>query len=354
MSSPCQRRTWPAARGGCRGSLPSGTVNGVADRLPVSLSAVRVGLVVFVLAWILGPEALRSAVPIWIVFLIALGLEVNFLVGAFRSPRARPPDRGPQVGDRSRFGYEHDADELLLVRDGDAELWIPYSGEEGEDLDELIADAREQLEDEAEAVERQSRWPAVRRFLTGVAVIAALAAVLWVVDVRSGWSSLDGDTRAAAVSRFSNEASRIAGKPVTIRCDESRDYVGFIQHADGVALVGGDRAYLTPERCHDLYRLAFEGEVTSSQTARALAVLAHEAWHLRGVRDEGTTECYALQSGVELGERLGLSEDTARRMMRQQLAENTLHARGTPEYLLPADCRNGERLDLDPGDAQFP
>ena len=144
------------------------------------------------------------------------------------------------------------------------------------------------------------------------------------------------------------------GKPVTIRCDESRDYVGLVQHADGVAAVGGDRAYLTPERCHDLYRLAFEDEVTSSRTARALAVLAHEAWHLRGVSDEGTTECYALQSGVELGQRLGLSEGTARQMMRQQLTENALRGLGSFEYLVPPDCRDGGRLDLDKNDTRFP
>ncbi|MGH3136847.1 MAG: hypothetical protein ACRDPV_10195, partial [Gaiellaceae bacterium] len=151
-----------------------------------------------------------------------------------------------------------------------------------------------------------------------------------------------------------SEASRIAGKPVTIECDESGEHVGVVQHADGAAVVGGERGWLTPERCLDLYRLAFEGEVTSSQTARALAVLAHEAWHLRGVSDEGTTECYALQSGVALGQQLGLTENTARQMMRQQLAENALRAQGAFEYLVPPECRDGDRLDLDPVSGRFP
>ena len=51
---------------------------------------------------------------------------------------------------------------------------------------------------------------------------------------------------------------------MTIRCDEAGDYVGAVQHADGVAVVGGDLAYLTLERCIDLYRLAFKDEVRSS------------------------------------------------------------------------------------------
>ena len=94
--------------------------------------------------------------------------------------------------------------------------------------------------------------------------------------------------------------------------------------------------------------------MTWSQTSRALAVLAHEAWHLRGVQDEGTTECYALQSGVQVGRRLGLAEDTARQMMRQQLAENALRGAGSFEYVVPAECRDGGGLDLDPSSTTFP
>jgi hypothetical protein len=321
------------------------------------VTSVRVALVVFVLAWIFGPYELRTAVPVWIVFAIALGLEVHFFAGALRRTPPPHPDRRPQYVDRERYGYDADADDLLLVTNGDEELWIPYSGESDEELEELIASAREVSDEEpvvSGATEPRRIWPPVRRFFTGLAVIGGLALALWFAESRTGWDSLAGDTRAEAVARFSDEASRIAGKPVTIRCDESRDYVGLVQHADGVAAVGGDRAYVTPERCFDLYRLALEDEVTSSQTARALAVLSHEAWHLRGVSDEGTTECYALQSGVELGRRLGLSEDRARQLMRQQLVENALRAQGAFEYRVPPECRNDGDLDLSPIDDRFP
>jgi hypothetical protein len=83
-------------------------------------------------------------------------------------------------------------------------------------------------------------------------------------------------------------------------------------------------------------------------------VLAHEAWHLRGVRNEGVTECYAVQSGVELGVRLGLSEREAHRMMRQQLAENDLRGGSSAEYRVPAGCREGGELDLAPDSSRFP
>jgi hypothetical protein len=320
------------------------------------VALVRVGLAALVLVWIFGPYSLRSAVPIWLPFLVALGLEVHFFVSALRAPDSRRPDRGPQTEDRERYGYG-DAEELLLVREPGQELWIPYSGETEEELDELIESARTTEEEppviEEESVERRGLG-AVRRFVLGLSLIAALAAIFWIVESSTGWNGLDASTRAEAAARFSTEASRIAGKPVTIRCDEAGDYVGAIQHADGVALVGGNLAYLTPERCLDLYRLAFKDEVRSNRTGRALAVLAHEAWHLRGIADEGTTECYALQSAVGTGERFGLSEDRAHRIMRRQLVENSLRARAAPEYRVPPDCRNRGRLDLNPSEDRFP
>jgi hypothetical protein len=293
-------------------------VHRLVDRLPLVPTALRATLAVFVLAWILGPYELRSAIPVWIAFLIALGLEVNFLLSALGRPPAPRPDRGPQPIDRERYGYVWPDDEEDEPEE-DAGIWVP-----------------------------------VRRFLVGLAVIGTLALLFWLVENRTGWNSLSVETRTEAQDRLSREASLIAEKPTRIRCDESGEYVGAVQHADGIATVGGDLAYLTPERCHDLYRLAFEGEVTASQTARALVVLAHEAWHLRGVRDEGTTECYALQSAVALGQRLGLSEETARRLMRQQLVENAGRGGTGAEYVVPPECRDGGALDLDPEGTAFP
>jgi hypothetical protein len=319
---------------------------------------LRLGLVVFVLAWIFGPYELRSAVPIWLPFLVALGLEVQFFVSALRSAPAPRPDRGPQSDDLDRFGYG-ESEELLLVREGGEEVWIPYSGETDEELDELIDEAREAPEEEDEAAaiyeepEHEHLRP-LRRLVVGLGLIGALALTFWFVESNTGWNGLDESTRAEAAKRFSEEASRVAGKPVTIRCDEAGDYVGAVQHADGVAVIGGNLAYLTPERCLDLYRLAFEGQVRPNRTARAVAVLAHEAWHLRGVSDEGTTECYALQSGVDLGRRLGLSADRAERLMERQLTENAARGRGSLEYLVPPDCRDGGRLDLNPSSSRFP
>ena len=51
---------------------------------------VRIGLAAFVLLWLLGPDFLQKTIPIWIVFLAALALEVNFFFGARRAEAGRP------------------------------------------------------------------------------------------------------------------------------------------------------------------------------------------------------------------------------------------------------------------------
>ena len=118
-----------------------------------------------------------------------------------------------------------------------------------------------------------------------------------------------------------------------VHCDAEGEKVGIVQHADGLAEVGGRNAYLTPELCFRLHEPRDD-----SRTARAIAVLAHEAQHLRGIRDEGVANCNAFRSGIPLGVRLGLSRAAAERMMRQQLAENAIQARAAPEYLVPPGC----------------
>jgi hypothetical protein len=198
--------------------------------------------------------------------------------------------------------------------------------------------------------------PAGRRWrpLEALAVFAVAAVALFLVLDEGGWRDLSAEERVRTEALLSREAGRIAGKEARVGCDAEGRAVGVVQHADGIAEVGGTNALLTPEICFRLHRLAEGDEGPFAQTARAIAVLAHEAWHLQGVRNEGVANCYAFQSGVELGTRLGLSESTAARMMRQQLAENAIQARAAPAYLVPAECRNGGELDLNPGSGRFP
>jgi hypothetical protein len=301
---------------------------------------LRIAAVALILAWFFVP-GLRDWIPAWVPFLAFAALELNFLVGGLRDWGSATTKRGrlPQASDIEELGGEEWLEPVLVKVDG-RDVWLPEGAESEEDV-------------EAPPPLRR-RAPLLGR-LEGVAVVAALAFVLLVLVPQGGWDGLDREDRARTEERLSAEAGRIARHEAVVHCDARGEAVGVVQHADGIAEVGGRNAYLTPDICYRLYRLAFKGdEGAFSQTARAIAVLAHEAWHLRGESDEGITNCYAFQSGVALGERLGLSEGMAARMMRQQLADNAVFARSAPEYLVPRECRNGGRLDLDPGSSRFP
>jgi hypothetical protein len=291
-----------------------------------------------VLAWFLVP-GVRGFVPAWVPFLAFAALELQFLVSALRERGAPPAPRGrsPQERDLGDLGGEEWLEPDLLEIEGH-QVWLP-------------AEVEEEDADAAPPAPRRRGLPVG----AGLGVLAALALAFFLLLPDRGWDGLDPAERARTEARLSLEAGRIAGHPARVHCDAEGEAVGVVQHSDGLAEVGGTNAYLTPAICFRLQRLAFAGDEGSfSQTARAIAVLAHEAWHLRGQGDEGVVNCYAYQSGVELGERLGLSAGTAARMMRQQLAENAISARSAPQYLVPGSCRNGGRLDLDPALTRFP
>ena len=176
---------------------------------------LRVALAVFVAVWLLGPPELRSTVPVWLAFAIALGLELQFFLGAARSTGAaeRRSLRLPQAVDRERYGYEVDADELLLVREGDQELWIPYAGETDEELDELIAAAHARAGAGEQPAGSSRERPLTRParpyggLLWGLAVIAVLGALAWIADSRAGWGGL-GSSSTRTASRESAEGLR--------------------------------------------------------------------------------------------------------------------------------------------------
>jgi hypothetical protein len=320
---------------------------------------LRIAALVSILAWFLLPE-LQDVIPIWLPFLGVVALEVHFLVSGLREgPRARSRrGRAPQDVDLRDFGGDAWLEPVLVEIDG-RDVWLPATGLSDEELDELIEEARERMrrgEPPLEPPPLRPRPPQpLWTRLEGVVVVAAAAVLLFVLLPDRGWDGVDASEQVRTERLLSEAAATIAEHEVDVRCDAEGQAVGVVQHADGIAEVGGRNALLTPAICYRLYRLAFKDDEGSfSQTARAIAVLAHEAWHLRGVRDEGVTNCYAFQSGVALGRRLGLSDGTAARMMRQQLADNATFARSAPAYLVPAECRNGGELDLAPESDRFP
>jgi hypothetical protein len=285
----------------------------------------RIAVLAIVIAYFLTPYSVRSWFPVWLLFLLALGLEIDFFVGGWLqarrgAPVPETPDRGPQqrdLSDLGTWGY-----------------WDP-----SEPTPPVTA-------------EPTFRWIHVAEAVAAIAIVGIL---LYAASRPNGWNAVSAKRQEQTEAILSREASAIARHPATITCDDNGDFVGFVQDADGLAYVGGDEAYLTPAICDTLYQLAVKHQVQSfSRTARAIAVLGHESWHLRGVHEEGLANCYGFQSGVDIGRNLGLSEARARAMMREQLATNASDAGSNLLYRVPSSCRDGGGDDLRPGDSRFP
>jgi hypothetical protein len=289
--------------------------------------AARIAVLVVVVGYFLAPYGVQSWIPVWLLFLAALALEVEFFVGGWMGARRvepepveEAPDRGPQQRDLSELGSWG--------------YWDPR-----EPTPPVVADPG-------------FSWLNV---VEAVGVLAVIAVLLYAASRPHGWDAVSAERQARTETILSREASAIARHPAKVTCDDNREFVGYVQDADGLAEVSGDQAYLTPEICDTLYQLAIKHRVQSfPRTARAIAVLAHESWHLRGERDEGLANCYGFQSGVQIGQNLGLPESRARAMMREQLATNASDSGTNVAYRVPSSCRDGGASDLLPGTPSFP
>ena len=197
------------------------------------------------------------------------------------------------------------------------------------------------------------------RFLLLAGAIAGVAAYFLVLKPDLGKTE---ETLAAV-------ASQIAGRPVSISCQ------GVISDAIDVSAAEGevrfengkpaDVAELKRGICTALaefpdsvtderYRCLVSEDTCPKDIDKfvlAVHTLTHEAWHLRGVKDERITECYAIQTDEIVAARLGASPSLARAIAHYYTTEK--YTQLSSNYQTPA-CRNGGRYDLNRGSRVWP
>ena len=285
--------------------------------------ALRVAALAFVVVW-LFVDALRVLVPFWVPFLVLLAAELEFVLRGRREPPRPPRRRVPPGPEDADLGFGE------LVEDDDGFRYVPPP----------------------------ARAPVGRRRTIGWLVGLAVAAVLFGLAARSDraatWQSLPEADRSRTVSRLASEAAIVAGRPVTLRCDEGYSFTGAGSDTLGIAFPRAGIAYLDTGVCRTLHDLASSGE-ESRETGEALVVLAHEAIHLGGERREGVTECLALQAAAPIAVRLGIDEGRAHALLRDELRLRLAERSAIrAAYALPRSCRDGGPLDRNPDDTRFP
>jgi len=198
-----------------------------------------------------------------------------------------------------------------------------------------------------------------------VRVLAALALIALALIVWEARRELSLDHRLSAV------ASEIAGRPVNVDCP------GFLRGLVDISGHGGSvmfdadgkpssKTRLETNVCHDLsaygttrkradFACVFGATYCSNKVERAVyaaLVLSHESQHLRGVRDESTAQCYAIQTLALVAERLGSPTAEAAAVAAHFLVVQQPNM--PTDYVLSGDCANGGSLDLSPQSTGWP
>lgn len=169
--------------------------------------------------------------------------------------------------------------------------------------------------------------------------------------------------------RLGAVAQEIARAPVSIRCPSIWGRLLDVSSFSGTAHVDEEgrptHAELNHDLCETFDRIADDGFPADLScldrdacgdgelaVARAVHVLSHESWHLAGSWDEAVAECYAMQTDAAVAERLGAGRAAATAIARYAWRANPRIA--LPEYRVGGECRDGGRLDLQPGSAGWP
>jgi hypothetical protein len=190
-------------------------------------------------------------------------------------------------------------------------------------------------------------------------VLLALLTVLTVLLHRSDVAAAKpGDLRLSGI------ASELARRPVKIRCEGLSGALTGAKGESGRTGFLGDKpvsvSYLQEGICQTLHAYVRALKAGPScllpcekplEIAWSLNTLAHESYHLAGVRNEAQTECYALQAIDFVARRLGASREQAQALA--WFSFDQLPRRMPPEYSSP-ECHDGGRLDLRPGSAIWP
>jgi hypothetical protein len=165
--------------------------------------------------------------------------------------------------------------------------------------------------------------------------------------------------------RLSAVASEIARHDVTVRCEGASGEIIGVDGESGRTLfnegVPADETFLLEGICERLRTYARDSkrrpgcllpcDGSTMETAWSLNALAHESYHLAGIRNEARTECYALQAIDFVARELGADERQAREIA--IFSSNELPQQMPAEYA-SAECRDGGGYDLRPEDPVWP
>jgi hypothetical protein len=167
--------------------------------------------------------------------------------------------------------------------------------------------------------------------------------------------------------RFGRIASALALKQVEVRCWSAVDWNRLMREEQtytrgqlgsntlGFAAISGNRINLAPSICDALVKLGYQRARPTDETgsllfASAVVTLSHEPQHSKGISEEATAECNAIQLAHRTALRLGASHAYANTLVRTYWRH---YGEELPAYR-SQECRKGGALDLGYADSIWP
>jgi len=204
--------------------------------------------------------------------------------------------------------------------------------------------------------------------LADARIVRLLVPLVVIVLLLIAW---EGRRELSLDHKLSGVAGEIAGRKVNVDCPGFlRGLIDISGHGGSVRFnadgTPGNTTHLETHVCHSLstygktrksadFACVFGTSPCSDKVERtvyAVVVLSHESQHLRGIRSESETQCYALQTTALVAERLGSPPDEAKAVAAHYLAVD--QPRMPEDYSLPDGCVDGGSLDLNPQSSGWP
>ena len=171
--------------------------------------------------------------------------------------------------------------------------------------------------------------------------------------------------------RFSAVLSDLAGHRAEARCWSEADWrrlsrqrSAWPRHArrlgpwSAYASPAHDQAHFSPTLCAVLSRVVYQhvsvwDDEWPGAVAFAVATLAHESQHLRGILNEAKAECYGLQEIPRTAQLLGRTQAEGRYLARLYWRDDYNDPDRDSAYV-STECRDGGALDLRPATSEWP
>jgi hypothetical protein len=193
---------------------------------------------------------------------------------------------------------------------------------------------------------------------------------LALVGVLGGFTYREANRYQSIEEKLGALASLVARRDVDMRCKsmvkdavDVSDAHGSVEFdangrpADVATLRRGVCSTLRrfpKEHTQERYRCLLTGTTCDDHVVaavKALHAVAHESWHLSGIKDEKIAECYALQITAWFAQRLGAGAAQARAIAAYVARE--IYPSLSADYQ-SGDCTNGGRYDLNRASQSWP